>query len=533
MRIAAYARYSSDSQREASLEDQLRNCRTFCSRQGWAAPVVYTDAATSGSRNDRAGYVRLLADAAQFDVIIVDDLSRLSRDSINVAQAIKRLTFQGVRLLGVSDGVDTSRKGHKLDVGLRGLMSELYLTDLADKTHRGLTGRALAGASAGGLPYGYRVTEVGQRAIEETQASVVRRIYAEYIAGQSPRAIVAALNRDAVPSARGGQWGLTAVYGDVRRGIGILANPIYAGRQVWNRSHWVKHPDTGRRVRQERPESEWITTEQPELAIIDAATWSAAQARIRACSPTRTAATQGGPGRPPRHLLSGILRCDECGGPLVSVDRYRYGCATHKDRGDAACSSRLRVPRQAVEHALVAGVRTELLSDAAFQRYQRAAAAALKRAAPDADAAKRRLADAQRVQQNIMTALRAGIITPSTKAELVAAERDVETANADLRALRTIRPAQIMPRARERWQNIVTRLTDVRDVPVAREALRELVGERITLKTENGELFAEIAASDCQLKLVAGARFGLYLTEPLRVPLSRPESENTTGKRGR
>ena len=76
------------------------------------------------------------------------------------------------------------------------------------------------------------------------------------------------------------------------------------------------------------------------------------------------------------------------------------------------------------------------------------------------------------------------------------------------------------------------RLTDVRDIPVAREALRELIGERITLKTENGELFAEIAASDCQLKLVAGARFGLYLTEPLRVPLPRPESAKSTAKAG-
>lgn len=176
MRVAAYARYSSAAQREASLDDQLRNCRVYCGRMGWPEPVAYTDAAMSGSRNDRPGYLRLVADSLRFDVIVVDDLSRLSRDSIEVAQAIRRLTFAGVRVVGVSDGTDTGRKGHKAEVGLRGIMSELYLADLADKTHRGLTGRALAGSSAGGLPYGYRVTERGQRAVVESQAAVVRRI---------------------------------------------------------------------------------------------------------------------------------------------------------------------------------------------------------------------------------------------------------------------------------------------------------------------------------------------------------------------
>lgn len=521
MRTAAYARYSSDAQRDASLDDQLRNCRQYCERQGWPAPTEYTDAATSGARNDRAGYLRLLTDATRYDVILVDDLSRLSRDSINVAQAIKQLSFQGVRLLGVSDGVDTSRKGHKLDVGLRGLMSELYLTDLADKTHRGLTGRALAGASAGGLPYGYRVTEVGQRAIDESQAVIVRRIFDEYVAGNSPRTIADGLNRDGIPPARARTWAMSAIYGDVKRGIGILANPIYAGRQVWNRSQWIKHPDTGRRVRKNRPPSEWITTELPELAIITPALWQAAQARVKQAQPQRADATKGaGPGRPPRHLLSGILRCGDCGGPMVIVDRYRYGCSTHKDRGQAACPSRVRVSRSIAETALLAGIRESLLSEAAFQRFQRVVTAELKRAMPDPEAGRRRVVDAERVQGNILAALRAGIITASTKAELIEAERLVATARAELAALQSFQPSQILPRAREAWRGMVSKLADhARNLPEARNALRELLGENVMVRNENGELFAEIAGSDCQLKLVAGAGSVLYLTEPLRIPL--------------
>ncbi|HEX7111403.1 MAG TPA: recombinase family protein [Mizugakiibacter sp.] len=522
MRVAAYARYSSDSQREASLEDQLRNCRAFCARQGWPAPTAYTDAAVSGARIDRPAYQRLQADIAGFDVLLVDDISRLSRDSVECAKAVKRLTFAGVRLVGVSDGVDTARKSHKADVGLRGLMSELYLDDLAEKTHRGLTGRVLAGASAGGLPYGYRVVGVGQRAIDAAQAAVVRRIFADYVAGASPRTIADALNRERVPPPRGNRWAMTAIYGDVKRGLGILVNPIYIGRQVWNRSHWVKHPETGRRVRQERPESEWLIHEAPELAIVDLDTWNATQRRIRRFrAPVTPMRAGAGPGRPPRHLLSGILRCGHCGGPMVVVDRYRYGCAAHKDAGPTVCPSRVRVPRVAAESALLAGIQRDLLSEAAFRRFQRAVAAELKRAAPDADGVRRRLAAAERVLENIVAALRAGIITPTTRAELVAAERDIAAARAELDALRTFQPAQFLPRAREAWRDIVARLADhARNIPAAREALRELLGDRIVVKEKAGELFAEIAGFDSEITVVAGARFRLYLTEPVRIPLS-------------
>lgn len=517
MRTAAYARYSSDAQREASLEDQLRNCRAYCERMGWPDPVAYTDAAISGARSDRPGYRALLNDAGRFDVILVDDLSRLSRDSIESAKAVKRLTFAGVRLIGVSDGVDTGRKSHKADVGLRGLMSELYLDDLAEKTHRGLKGRALAGASAGGLPYGYTAPSIGARAIHDGQAAIVRRIFAEYLAGATPRAIAAGLNRDGIPSPRGGTWAMTAIRGDLRRGIGILANPIYVGRPVWNRSRFVKHPDTGRRIRQERDPSEWVHQEAPELAIVDEATWQAAQARQRGCS---VPSGRPGAGRPPRHLLSGILRCGACGGPMVVIDRYQYGCATAKDRG--TCTSSLRFRRIDAEHALLAGVRETFLTDEAFQRYQRALTAALKRKAPDTDSAKRKLADAERVHANLMAAIRAGIITPSTKAELLSAEAAVREARDALDGLAKLQPSTVVPRARERWRGIVEALADKsRNLPAARQALREVLGDTVrVVRNENGDPVAEIAASMSQINVVAGAGFALYLTQPIQIPLA-------------
>lgn len=515
-RVAAYARFSSDSQRDASIDDQLRNCRAFAERQGWPAPEVFSDAAISGARHDRPAYQRLLAAVHRLDVIIVDDLSRFGRDKEEVGRAVKRIKFAGVRLVGVSDGVDTARKGYKVDVGLRGLMGELYLDDLAEKTHRGLTGRALAGASAGGLPYGYAVSTVGERVIVEAEAAVVRRIFAEYVAGASARVIAAGLNRDGVkpPGARSARasssWVPSAIFPDVRRGIGILANPIYVGRPVWNRSRFEKDPETGRRVRRERPREEWIEAHHPELAIVDEATWAAVHARVKRGAGKVT-------GRPQAHLLSGLLRCGGCGGPIVIVDAYSYGCSWRKERGPTACAAPARFKKAPAEAALLEGVRSQLLSAEAWEIAQREIREAMKRRAGDVGIYRRRLAEAEKVRENVLAAIRAGILTPSTRAELVAAEGAVDEATEALRAFERTSPSQVLPRARELWDAQVALLGDVaRRKPEARKLLQQLIGEAI-VKTENGAPVAEIAPF--QITMVAGAGSEPYL-RPIRIALS-------------
>lgn len=509
-RVAAYARFSSDSQREASIDDQLRNCRAYCERQGWPSPEVFVDAAISGARHDRPDYQRLLAAVHRLDVIVVDDLSRFGRDKEEVGRAVKRIKFAGVRLVGVCDGVDTSRKGYKVDVGLRGLMGELYLDDLADKTHRGLTGRALAGASAGGLPFGYRVSTVGERAIVEAEAAVVRRIFAEYVAGRSARQIAAGLNSDGVRTSRGGQWVASAIFPDLRRGIGILANPIYVGRPVWNRSRYEKHPETGRKVRRERPREEWIESAHPELAIVDEATWAAVQARQK-----KATGPKGGRGM--AHLLSGLLKCGGCGGPIVIVDAHCYGCSRRKERGPEACSAPARFKKVPAEAALLEGVRTQMLSEAAWEVAQREIREALKRRAGDVGAYRRRLAEAEKVRENLIAAIKAGIISPTMRTELASSEGAVVEAAEALRAFQRSAPAQVLPRARELWDAQVALLGDFsRRKPEARSLLQQLIGEAI-VKTENGAPVAEIAPF--QITMVAGAGSERYLRSPIRIPL--------------
>jgi hypothetical protein len=119
-----------------------------------------------------------------------------------------------------------------LHIGFKGTMNALFLKDLAEKTHRGLRGRIEDGKSAGGLCYGYRVVKTisggsvttGEREIEAAEAAVVLRLFRDFIAGVSPKQIAKNLNREGVPGPFGGAWSPSTIYGNAKRGTGILNN---------------------------------------------------------------------------------------------------------------------------------------------------------------------------------------------------------------------------------------------------------------------------------------------------------------------
>ena len=203
VRAGAYARYSSDHQSDASIDDQIRVCRAEIERHGWELVQVYTDPAISGASTFRPGYQKLLLDASTgaIDIVVAESLDRVSRDLADVARLYKHLSFLDVRLWTVAEG-----QIGELHVGLKGTMNALYLKDLAQKTHRGLEGRVRSGMSGGGICYGYDLIpgQTGARRINEAEAAVVRRIFEEYAAGRSPQAITAQLNHERVPGPRGG-----------------------------------------------------------------------------------------------------------------------------------------------------------------------------------------------------------------------------------------------------------------------------------------------------------------------------------------
>jgi site-specific DNA recombinase len=137
-RAVIYARYSSDNQRDASIEDQVRQCRARIDHEGWQRGEVYSDHAISGATTLRPGYQKMLEDAraGRFEVLVAEALDRLSRDQENIAGLFKQLSFANVRLITLSEG-----EIGELHVGLKGTMNALFLKDLAHKTRRGLEGR--------------------------------------------------------------------------------------------------------------------------------------------------------------------------------------------------------------------------------------------------------------------------------------------------------------------------------------------------------------------------------------------------------
>ena len=170
----------------------------------------------------------------------------------------------------------------ELHIGLKGTMSALFLKDLAEKTRRGHIGRLKSGRVPGGKLYGYDVVkgdEKGLRTVNEAEAAIVRRIFAEYVAGRSPLDIVGDLNREGVPAPRGGAWGSSTINGSTRRQNGIIGSRLYIGNIVYNRQRFVKDPATGRRTPVVNPGSEWLVHTVPELAIVPREVFDAAQAR--------------------------------------------------------------------------------------------------------------------------------------------------------------------------------------------------------------------------------------------------------------
>ena len=274
-RAVIYARYSSDLQSDASIEDQVRLCEALIRDRSWESVRAYSDHGISGASLMRPGYQQLLEDAraASFDIVVAESIDRLSRDQEHIAAFHKAMSFAGVAVVTISEG-----DINELHIGLKGTMSALYLKDLADKTRRGLEGRVRKGKSGGGICFGYGVLAKpgsddgegrGHRHVIEDEAIIIRRIFKDYDAGKSPKSIAHALNRERVPGPKGGQWSPSTIYGNWRRGTGILNNELYIGKMVWNRQHFVKDPQTGKRQARPNPEEKWVTQPVPDLQIID------------------------------------------------------------------------------------------------------------------------------------------------------------------------------------------------------------------------------------------------------------------------
>jgi DNA invertase Pin-like site-specific DNA recombinase len=497
IRCAIYARYSSDQQREASIEDQIRICRARAEREGWTVVEVLTDAAVSGSTTLRPGYQALLQAmrGGGIEVVLAESLDRFSRDQEHIAAFYKHASFAGVQVVTLAEGQIT-----ELHIGLKGTMGALFLKDLADKTRRGLEGRIRAGRSAGAAPYGYRVVrqlgpdgEVvrGLREPDPAEAGVVRRIFEDYAAGRSPRAIAKGLNEEGVPGPGGGPWFASTIRGRPARGCGLLRNPVYIGRLVWNRSRTLKDPVTGRIRRRRNVLDSLVETEVPALRLVTDELWARVQARL-ADAAAETIAERSVAAfwdrRRPKHLLTGKVVCGVCGGLFQPRGRDYLGCtAAHR----YLCRNTTTVRRTKLQARVLEALGRQLMHPdllAAFaaeftREWNRLAAEQTASRA----AAVQALEAVERQIGNLVDAIADGLRSPGLQAKFDALEAKRAALTASLAEEPAPAPA-LHPNLAEVYRARVAtleRALAAKDAPEALEAARDLI-DRVIIHPPGG-----------------------------------------------
>ena len=236
-------------------------------------------------------------------------------------------------------------------------------------TRWGQIGAAKRGVVAGGLAFGYRVlrgSKDGNREIDPIQAEIVRRIFAEYESGFSPRKIAERLNDDGVPSPSGGAWNDSTIRGNAKKRDGILRNESYVGSVVYGRNEFRRDPDTGRRL-SHPTNGNVIYTDAPQLAIVSDDVWNRVQDRLEAVRERQADREVGLNGtHRAKYLLSRLITCDCCGSgyTIVSQDRYGcYGCYGRKTRGLRHCDNKKTISRDKLEKRVLNRVRAGLLTE--------------------------------------------------------------------------------------------------------------------------------------------------------------------------
>jgi site-specific DNA recombinase len=512
MRAAIYARYSSDLQNAASIEDQLRLCRERIAREDWDLIDTYADAGVSGASRFRPRYQQMLADArtGAFDIVIAEALDRLSRDQEDTAALFKALAFAKVQLITLAEGEIS-----ELHVGLKGAMNAIFLKDLAAKTRRGMRGRVEAGYSAGGRCYGYQLLREtnaagepirGRRLIDPAQAAIVQRIFEAFALGKSPRAIARELNHEGILGPDSRPWLDTTIRGHAARGTGILRNELYAGRLIWNRQHFIKDPATGKRLARPNPRTDWIVQEAPDLRIVEDELWTRVELRLGeiAASPGVVALrkTQFWKARRARHLLSGRIFCGGCGHQL-SINGTDYLSCGRARRNDL-CSNRRSIRRPELEALILDALKANLMAPDLVAEFVRAYHAEINAVRRDQEggrtAATRQLAETERKLEHLLEALADGIRGPGLQQKLDHLEAERRRLEAVL-TQPAPEPVRLHPNLAELYRQKVAELQRAFEQPATRDAafdiLRQLI-ERVTLHpTGDGfevELEGEIVA---------------------------------------
>ena len=316
---------------------------------------------------------------APFQVLVMSEESRLGREAIETAYALKQLVQAGVRVFFYLE--DRERT---LDSPTDKIM--LSLTDVrrrararegaATRSTTRCSGRRAPDTSPAGDAFGYENVDVRDadgrrdhvdRRIIEAEAAIVREIFARSAAGEGLKAIAKALNERGVPTPQPADgsaprgWAPSAIRS-------VLYRRTYLGEIRYGMTR--KRDAWGQRRTTRRPASDLIVVSQPAWRIISDAEWQSVHERLKAVRGVYLRRTNGQPfgrpalGDPSKYLLTNLALCGRCGGPLRARNRPGrrfYGCCGYHDRGPAICGNKLDVPMACADREVIAAVLEDVL----------------------------------------------------------------------------------------------------------------------------------------------------------------------------
>ena len=501
MRAALYLRRSTDEHQAESLSVQEEQGRRFIQGRGWTLEPTHVFVEDGVSRSEfkkRPALIALLnaVDRSEIDVVVARDETRIGGDMLRTGILMQDLIDGGVRLFYYYTGEEVRLDSavDKFVVSAKNFASELEREKISQRTHEHLLTKARRGLNVGGRCYGYDNVRTDDGTVEyridEQQAQVVRGIYERYAAGDGLRAIVKDLNDRGVPAPTAGKrgtrsWSHSCI-------SSMLQRERYRGVVVWNKTE--KRYRGGTKVRVRRPECEWIRVEAPELRVIDEALWHAVLDRRERTR--RTAGKKGRRGPRPKYLLSSLARCGECGGPLKvssgkvgSVAIKVYGCAYHRDRGNAVCGNRLRRPVDSVDQAVVDWIQENVLTEEVIAATLREVRRRLAERAESQETEVPRLRTEAEELRHEIDRLSEAIATSSEKPKALVTkiderERRLRAIRARIEALEST-PGVVDLEIRRMEQEARKRMRDLkslldRNPTEARRALEALLDDKLT-----------------------------------------------------
>lgn len=208
MNIVIYARYSSHSQTEQSIEGQLKTCYDFAKRQGYTVIGEYIDRAISGTSDNRPEFLKMIEDSTKkhFQGVLVYQLDRFARNRYDSATYKARLKKNGVRVFSARENISDDASGILVE-GLLESMAEYYSAELSQKIKRGMDINAEKCLCTGGnIALGYKVDSDKHFVIDEETAPVVVQIFEMYAAGKTVQQIVDYMNARKIFTSRGAKF---------------------------------------------------------------------------------------------------------------------------------------------------------------------------------------------------------------------------------------------------------------------------------------------------------------------------------------